>query len=1346
MMINSKSLKRKSIGLWLIVSLVMLLFCCFPALNGKVKAAGETKDYVVLTIEKMDQNGECSYIQEPIRVSFDSLEAKTPEKVLKVGTGNPEGIETTGPHWGDEVMFKIKRIADASQPSGWLEKGDFGEQSQWFCTVNSTLRKDVVSSGEWDDNFENYYSLELNPGDVVRFVYSIDGGADMGITEEGAKLNKDALIDYLSGIDASKLDSDEKANAFNTAKETAVLGNASLAQINDSFNLLKSAFEGFELIPTTDIVFSKDQPEIGIGQRMDFTMTLQPENTTSTLEVVFSEEGIAAYDESAKQLVGLKEGTVKLMAKAGDFTKEVTVTVKSYPAESIDITPKKPEVMAKKKLQMTAVVQPENTTDKVEWRVEDPTIASVDENGLVTGLKAGQTKIIATAGAVSAERNLAVKTYEGPYVIFEHTDGRIQEVDDHDCMVLSAIDEGRFVLKGTDKSPEWDCSTEYSEDVSEGSGGGDGVGHGTHYWINAYQGTYNPAHPQYAYQEIDAKVIDEDTAWNDEPTVLVSFKIKLVPSDIEEIKAVVDGQTLDYGNPLILQGNESKHINVEGRKKGEDTFKALPDHSYKVLCDDKTVDTRFNTITFGSFGEADFTVRMIDDPSVIAEFYAVSEEVKGTNLEVRVPETQEIDVWSTFSNQYIGITDYEIVFTPDNVSNKGVTWESLNPEIAEFQETHSNGIVPKKAGKASFKVTSNANPELSKTFTIEFVYKAPLEKAELKQDHFEVKAYDKVDFTDQLTLTPEKATERCFDWTVDKEGIIKIKEEHISGSEWGTEGNVVSRSIEGLAPGTVTVTGTPKDQTKGAQPVQFTVTVTNDTSGEDHTDYLKMAKDDRQIGLDYLKNLSTSKYGDEWNLFSILRAGGSVSDADCESYYDSAVKTLKENTRLQPTDQARIVLVLGTMGYDVSNIDDVHVIEEMANNAKLDKASSNQVAFTLLALDSRQYAVPEDAKWTREALVELLLTFQAKDGSFALSQGADSGSVDMTGMCLQALAPYKEDEKVKPAVEQALIYLKDKRTSEAGFVEGGSENSCTASQVLTAMTALGIDPLKAENGMTFGNKNLITNLDKFKAPSGGFDTYDDGKEDAEGIKTMSGQQVTYALDSYIRFAEGRNRLYDLSDVPVINPSVNPDQEAAQAVIDQINALGEITSLDQKAAVEAARSAFDRLTEAQKALVSNEAVLKAAEEKIAALEKEASDQKDQEVAQVVIDQINALGEITSLDQKAAVEAARSAFDGLTEAQKALVSNEAVLKAAEEKIAALEKGEPSKPEEPKPTTPPADSDGENGGHTQTQVENTGHTAGNVSTGLAAKQEALYKAAALLSVAALGVVAVYRRRKEQ
>ena len=50
-------------------------------------------------------------------------------------------------------------------------------------------------------------------------------------------------------------------------------------------------------------------------------------------------------------------------------------------------------------------------------------------------------------------------------------------------------------------------------------------------------------------------------------------------------------------------------------------------------------------------------------------------------------------------------------------------------------------------------------------------------------------------------------------------------------------------------------------------------------------------------------------------------------------------------------------------------------------------------------------------------------------------------------------------------------------------------------------------------------------------------------------------------------------------------------------------------------------------------------------------------------------INALGEVTSLDSKAAVEEARAAYDTLTDAQKALVINKKVLETAEAKIKAL-----------------------------------------------------------------------------
>ena len=128
-----------------------------------------------------------------------------------------------------------------------------------------------------------------------------------------------------------------------------------------------------------------------------------------------------------------------------------------------------------------------------------------------------------------------------------------------------------------------------------------------------------------------------------------------------------------------------------------------------------------------------------------------------------------------------------------------------------------------------------------------------------------------------------------------------------------------------------------------------------------------------------------------------------------------------------------------------------------------------------------------------------------------------------------------------------------------------------------------------------------------------------------------------------------------------------DQNAADAVIAKINALGEITSLDSKTAVEEARKAYDALTDAQKELVTNKNVLEAAEAKIKTLEAQDADQK---AANAVVAKINALGEVTSLDSKTAVEEARAAYDALTDAQKELVTNKNVLETAEAKIKALE----------------------------------------------------------------------------
>ena len=125
-----------------------------------------------------------------------------------------------------------------------------------------------------------------------------------------------------------------------------------------------------------------------------------------------------------------------------------------------------------------------------------------------------------------------------------------------------------------------------------------------------------------------------------------------------------------------------------------------------------------------------------------------------------------------------------------------------------------------------------------------------------------------------------------------------------------------------------------------------------------------------------------------------------------------------------------------------------------------------------------------------------------------------------------------------------------------------------------------------------------------------------------------------------------------------------DQDAADAVIAKINAIGTVT-LKSKKAIDAARKAYHKLTAAQQARVSNYAALTAAETTYAKL---VTDKADQDAADAVIAKIDAIGTVT-LKSKKAIDAARKAYHKLTAAQQARVSNYAALTAAETTYAKL-----------------------------------------------------------------------------
>ena len=147
--------------------------------------------------------------------------------------------------------------------------------------------------------------------------------------------------------------------------------------------------------------------------------------------------------------------------------------------------------------------------------------------------------------------------------------------------------------------------------------------------------------------------------------------------------------------------------------------------------------------------------------------------------------------------------------------------------------------------------------------------------------------------------------------------------------------------------------------------------------------------------------------------------------------------------------------------------------------------------------------------------------------------------------------------------------------------------------------------------------------------------------------------------NYYTLLDAEAKLKELQDAAAEQERI--DKAAAAAVDSLIDEIGDVT-LESKQAIETARAAYDNLTPTQKTYVTKLDTLTAAEAAYKAL-------VDQKAADDVMEKINEIGEVT-LDSKTAIEAARAAYDALTNDQKPLVENYNVLTAAEAELARLE----------------------------------------------------------------------------
>ena len=129
----------------------------------------------------------------------------------------------------------------------------------------------------------------------------------------------------------------------------------------------------------------------------------------------------------------------------------------------------------------------------------------------------------------------------------------------------------------------------------------------------------------------------------------------------------------------------------------------------------------------------------------------------------------------------------------------------------------------------------------------------------------------------------------------------------------------------------------------------------------------------------------------------------------------------------------------------------------------------------------------------------------------------------MTAMALQALAKYRDDPDASAAVERGITALSSMQEPNGAYLSWGEENSESVSQVITALTELGISPEDSrfvKNGQT-----LLSSLERFSCEDGGYRHTLSG-----GADEMASEQALYALAAVHRAQAGLSTLYDMTDV------------------------------------------------------------------------------------------------------------------------------------------------------------------------------------------------------------------------
>ena len=269
--------------------------------------------------------------------------------------------------------------------------------------------------------------------------------------------------------------------------------------------------------------------------------------------------------------------------------------------------------------------------------------------------------------------------------------------------------------------------------------------------------------------------------------------------------------------------------------------------------------------------------------------------------------------------------------------------------------------------------------------------------------------------------------------------------------------------------------------------------------------------------------------GGEWAILGLARSDENIPKEYFENYYHVVEKYVKEHNGVlhnkKYTEYSRVIVALSSIGKNPQNVAGYNLLTPLGDYEKTVWQGINGAIWALIALDSKNYEIPQNSNAvthaTREMYVNHILEKQTSDGGWALT--GEVADPDVTGMALQALSKYQDIDKVKTATEKALLCLSNMQNDNGGFSSYDTENSESNVQVIVALCELGIpynDVQFVKNGNT-----ILDELMSYYNKGNGFNHTSSGS----GANLMATEQAFYGLVAVIRQQNGKSSLYRMSD-------------------------------------------------------------------------------------------------------------------------------------------------------------------------------------------------------------------------